>query len=205
MGTGAANLDSGALKPSEGPALVARTRAYFTSDPRRSNQTLLGLTWLLVGALQFQSFMCSRGFLERAVLGAGGSWSGCSAEPRASRPGWQPASIGDAGNQRRSGAVQHAVCADPGRARVPGHGDRAEPRLLDRRPGVGGIFAQGATDPNAGATFVLLTVALYWLAPIQLGSADPALRTQATSLRVPEPPTDFDQSPLLRFESLRRL
>jgi hypothetical protein len=37
-------------------------RAYFASDSRRTIQTALGLIWLLVGALQFQSFMYSKGF-----------------------------------------------------------------------------------------------------------------------------------------------
>jgi len=36
--------------------------AYFASDGRRAVQTALGLIWLLDGALQFQSFMYSKGF-----------------------------------------------------------------------------------------------------------------------------------------------
>lgn len=41
-----------------------RVRVYFASDSRRAFQTALGLIWLLDGALQFQSFMYSNGFLE---------------------------------------------------------------------------------------------------------------------------------------------
>jgi hypothetical protein len=41
-----------------------RLRLYFASDRRRAFQTALGLIWLLDGALQFQSFMYSNGFLE---------------------------------------------------------------------------------------------------------------------------------------------
>lgn len=43
---------------------AARARAYFASDARRTIQTTLGLIWLLDGALQFQSFMYSHGFIE---------------------------------------------------------------------------------------------------------------------------------------------
>lgn len=38
-------------------------RAYFASDSRRTIQTVLALIWLLVGGLQFQSFMYSKGFI----------------------------------------------------------------------------------------------------------------------------------------------
>jgi len=41
---------------------ATRVRAYFASDSRRTIQSVLGLIWLLDGALQFQSFMYSRGF-----------------------------------------------------------------------------------------------------------------------------------------------
>ncbi len=46
-----------------GDTVLARLQAYFFSDVRRSIQTLLGLIWLLDGALQFQSFMYGRGFI----------------------------------------------------------------------------------------------------------------------------------------------
>ena len=39
-------------------------RAYFASDSRRAIQSVLGLIWLLDGALQFQSFMYSSGFTQ---------------------------------------------------------------------------------------------------------------------------------------------
>lgn len=39
-------------------------RAYFWSDGRRIAQTILGVLWLLDGALQFQSFMYSKGFIQ---------------------------------------------------------------------------------------------------------------------------------------------
>jgi hypothetical protein len=43
---------------------MTRLRAYFASDSRRTIQTVLGLIWLLDGALQFQSFMYSKGFIQ---------------------------------------------------------------------------------------------------------------------------------------------
>ena len=46
-----------------GTPVWARVRAYFASDSRRAIQTVLGLLWLLDGALQFQGFMYSRGFI----------------------------------------------------------------------------------------------------------------------------------------------
>ncbi|MGH2859036.1 MAG: hypothetical protein ACRDMJ_16295, partial [Solirubrobacteraceae bacterium] len=39
-------------------------RAYFASDLPRTLQTCLGLLWLLDGALQFQSFMYSKGLID---------------------------------------------------------------------------------------------------------------------------------------------
>lgn len=41
-----------------------RARNYFASDNRRAFQTVLGLIWLLDGALQFQPFMYSKGFTQ---------------------------------------------------------------------------------------------------------------------------------------------
>jgi hypothetical protein len=41
----------------------ARLRDYFASDSQRAFQTALGLIWLLDGALQFQPFMYSKGFI----------------------------------------------------------------------------------------------------------------------------------------------
>jgi hypothetical protein len=45
-------------------SLATRARAYFAGDSRRAIQTVLGLLWLLDGALQFQSFMYSKGFVQ---------------------------------------------------------------------------------------------------------------------------------------------
>ena len=45
-------------------AWLSRLRLYFASDARRTLQTALGLLWLLDGALQFQSFMYSKGFID---------------------------------------------------------------------------------------------------------------------------------------------
>lgn len=44
--------------------LVGDVRTYFFSDGRRAVQSVLGLIWLLDGALQFQSFMYGKGFVQ---------------------------------------------------------------------------------------------------------------------------------------------
>jgi hypothetical protein len=44
--------------------VTVRLKAYFFSDTKRSVQTILGLIWLLDGALQFQSFMYGKGFIQ---------------------------------------------------------------------------------------------------------------------------------------------
>jgi hypothetical protein len=46
--------------------------AYFASDSRRAIQAALGLIWLIDGALQFQSFMYTRGFVQTIAGGAAG-------------------------------------------------------------------------------------------------------------------------------------
>ena len=43
---------------------VTALKTYFFSDSRRCIQTVLGLIWVLVGALQFQSFMYGKGFIQ---------------------------------------------------------------------------------------------------------------------------------------------
>ena len=43
---------------------LTRLRHYFASDSRRAVQTVLGLIWLLDGALQFQPFMYGHGFIQ---------------------------------------------------------------------------------------------------------------------------------------------
>lgn len=54
----------GTVGKSSGAAMPARVRLYFGSDTRRTIQTVLGLIWLLDGALQFQSAMYSKGFID---------------------------------------------------------------------------------------------------------------------------------------------
>lgn len=56
-------------------------REYFASDHRRALQTALGLLWLLDGALQFQSFMYSHGFIAMLNDTASG------------QPGWVASSM----------------------------------------------------------------------------------------------------------------
>jgi hypothetical protein len=51
---------------------LSRARYYFASDSRRAFQTVLGLIWLLDGALQFQPFMYSKGFVQMLTGTAAG-------------------------------------------------------------------------------------------------------------------------------------
>src|ERR1700758_2101442 len=62
MSTGTAEV-GGTLAGKGDAAVLSRLRLYFASDTRRALQTALGLLWLLDGALQFQSFMYSKGFI----------------------------------------------------------------------------------------------------------------------------------------------
>jgi hypothetical protein len=64
MSSSTADLGGGALSSSPRSSVVPRWRAYFFSDTIRSVQTVLGLIWLLDGALQFQSFMYGKGFVQ---------------------------------------------------------------------------------------------------------------------------------------------
>jgi hypothetical protein len=68
MSTSTAKLTAGAIRERAETSLVARGRAYFASDRRRTVQTVLGLIWLLDGALQFQSFMYSKGFIDSLTV-----------------------------------------------------------------------------------------------------------------------------------------
>jgi hypothetical protein len=52
------------VRPVSAGSIRTAARAYFASDARRAIQTVLGLIWLLDGALQFQSFMYSKGFVQ---------------------------------------------------------------------------------------------------------------------------------------------
>ena len=56
---------------SEG-SVLSSARAYFASDVSRSLQTALAVLWLLDGALQFQSFMYSKGFINMLTAMAAG-------------------------------------------------------------------------------------------------------------------------------------
>ncbi len=55
---------------------VTWLRDYFWSDNVRQVQTVLGLIWLLDGALQFQSFMYSKGFVDliQGLTGGQPAW-----------------------------------------------------------------------------------------------------------------------------------
>jgi cytochrome oxidase Cu insertion factor (SCO1/SenC/PrrC family) len=55
---------------------VARLHEYFAADSRRAFQTALGALWLLDGALQFQPFMYSKGFVQtlRGVASGQPAW-----------------------------------------------------------------------------------------------------------------------------------
>jgi hypothetical protein len=64
MSTSIAKLTAGPVREASDVSLATRARAYFASDQARTIQTGLGLVWLLDGALQFQSFMYSKGFIQ---------------------------------------------------------------------------------------------------------------------------------------------
>jgi hypothetical protein len=55
-----------------GSSLGACAKSYFASDARRAILSALGVIWLLDGALQFQSFMYSKGFVEMLTDNAAG-------------------------------------------------------------------------------------------------------------------------------------
>ena len=63
---------AGTAERASSASFGAAVRAYLASDPRRAIQTVLGLIWLIDGALQFQSFMYSQGFLQTIREGAAG-------------------------------------------------------------------------------------------------------------------------------------
>jgi hypothetical protein len=76
-----AGASAQAVAHSGEPRRAQAFRAYFFSDATRVVQSILGLIWLLDGALQFQSFMYSRGFIETITSQASG------------QPGWLHSSI----------------------------------------------------------------------------------------------------------------
>jgi hypothetical protein len=79
-----------------------RVRAYFFSDSRRSAQTVLGLIWVLVGALQFQSFMYGKGFIQLLQGLTGG------------QPGWVASSV----NQGAATMESHQAVFNTGAALI---------------------------------------------------------------------------------------
>src|SRR5690242_16564587 len=52
--------------------VVTQVRLYFAPDSCRAFQTVLGIIWLLDGALQFQPFMYSSGFIQTVTDTASG-------------------------------------------------------------------------------------------------------------------------------------
>ncbi len=64
MSTSAADPRAPTVTGASPGSLTSSARAYFASDTARTIQTALGLIWLLDGALQFQSFMYGKGFIQ---------------------------------------------------------------------------------------------------------------------------------------------
>jgi hypothetical protein len=85
-----------------GESVGSRARAYFFSDSRRSIQTVLGLIWVLDGALQFQSFMYGKGFIGLLQGLTGG------------QPGWVASSV----NQGAATMQSHQVLFNTGAALI---------------------------------------------------------------------------------------
>lgn len=91
MRVSSAGVYAPAVGRPERESAIARARAYFASDPRRTIQSALGLLWLLDGGLQFQSFMYSGGFIAMLRKNAEGQpgwlhdsivWAAGQAQPR---------------------------------------------------------------------------------------------------------------------------
>ncbi len=80
----------------------AHVKAYFFSDSRRSVQTVLGLIWVLVGGLQFQSFMYGKGFIQMLT----GMTAG--------QPGWVASSV----NQGAATMQSHQAIFNTGAALI---------------------------------------------------------------------------------------
>src|ERR1700761_8001908 len=85
-----------------GESATDRVRTYFFSDSRRSIQTVLGLIWVLVGALQFQSFMYGKGFIQMLQAMTAG------------QPGW----VADSVNQGAASMQSHQVIFNTGAALI---------------------------------------------------------------------------------------
>ncbi len=93
---------AGSRAAAGGESAGARVKAYFFSDSRRSIQTVLGLIWLLVGALQFQSFMYGNGFIQLLQGLTGG------------QPGWVASSV----NQGAATMESHQAIFNTGAALI---------------------------------------------------------------------------------------
>ena len=123
--------------------MIPRARAYFFSDGRRSVQTVLGLIWVLVGALQFQSFMYGKGLTELLQgLTAG-------------QPGWVASSV----NQGAATMESHQVIFNTGAALIQvaiglgillqAHHEAGDPRVV--RMGSGRVVVRrGVRDDVHG-------------------------------------------------------
>ena len=85
-----------------GESVIPRARAYFFSDSRRSIQTVLALIWVLDGALQFQSFMYGKGFIQFLTNLTGG------------QPGWVASSV----NQGAATMESHQAIFNTGAALI---------------------------------------------------------------------------------------
>jgi hypothetical protein len=72
MATGTVGIEEERAAPGAARTARHRMQERWAADPRRLVQTALGLTWLLDGALQFQSFMYSRGFVQTLTASSAG-------------------------------------------------------------------------------------------------------------------------------------
>ena len=107
MSTSAADARAPAL-PEASASASSKARAYFASDARRTIQTVLGLVWVLDGALQFQSFMYGKGFIQFLQGLTGG------------QPGWVASSVNQgAATMESHQAIFNTVRrVDPARDRI---------------------------------------------------------------------------------------
>jgi hypothetical protein len=88
--------------PVGGVSAIERVKSYLFSDSRRSIQTVLGLIWVLDGALQFQSFMYGKGFIQFLTNLTGG------------QPGWVASSV----NQGAATMESHQAIFNTGAALI---------------------------------------------------------------------------------------
>jgi hypothetical protein len=107
-------------------------RDYFWPDSTRRAQTVLGLIWVLVGALQFQSFMYGNGFIQLLQGLTGG------------QPGWIASSV----NQGAATMESHQAIFNTGAG------------LIQVAIGFGILFKR-TTKPAIAVSF-LWVVAVWW-------------------------------------------